>query len=60
MAEAVSRRAVTMEARLRSQVSPNENCGGQTGTGSGLSTSVFPCQLLHPWELVGSLDTPSG
>ena len=44
MAEAVSRQAVTREARLRSQVSPNENCGGQSGTGSGLSTSVFPCQ----------------
>jgi len=44
MAEAVSRRAVTMEARLRSQVSPIENCGGQSGTGSGFTTSVVPCQ----------------
>jgi len=44
MAAAVSRRAVTMEARLRSQVNATENCGGESGTGSGPSTWVFPCQ----------------
>jgi hypothetical protein len=37
MAQVVCRRPLTMEARVRTQVSPCEICGGQ-------STSVFPCQ----------------
>jgi hypothetical protein len=52
MAETVSRRAVTMQARLRSQVSPNENCGGQSGTGSGPSTSVII--IIPPIRLSGT------
>ena len=44
MAEEVSRWAVTTKAQVRSQVSPYEICGGQSGTGTGLSTSFFPCQ----------------
>jgi hypothetical protein len=47
MAQAVSRRPLTAEARVRSRVSPGEICGGQSGTRTGFSpsTSVFPCQF---------------
>ena len=47
MAQAVSRRPVTADARVRSRVSPRGICGGQSGTGTGFlpSTSVFPCQF---------------
>jgi hypothetical protein len=47
MAPAVSRRPLTAEARVRSRISPCGICGGQSGTGTGVSTStsVFPCQF---------------
>jgi hypothetical protein len=47
MAQAVSRRSLTAEARDRSRVSPCGIFGGQSGTGTGFSpsTSVFPCQF---------------
>jgi hypothetical protein len=47
MAQAVSRRLLTAEARVRSRVSPFGICGGQSGNGTGFSpsTSVFPCQF---------------
>jgi hypothetical protein len=47
MAQAVSRRPLTAETRVRSRVSPCRICGGQSGTETGFSpsTSVFPCQF---------------
>ena len=47
MAQAVSRRRLTAEARVQSRVSQCGVCGGQSGTGTGFSPSnlVFPCQF---------------
>jgi hypothetical protein len=47
MAQAVSRRPPTAEARVRSRFSPCGICGVQSGTGTDFSpsTSVFPCQF---------------
>jgi hypothetical protein len=46
MAQVVSRRPLTAEARVRARVNPCGICGGQSGTGTGSSPSstVFPCQ----------------
>jgi hypothetical protein len=51
MAQAVSRRPLTAEARVRAEVSPG---AGETGTGTGFfpSTSVFPCRNHPPWLYV--------
>jgi hypothetical protein len=50
MAQAVRRRSVTVEFRVRSQVSPCETCGGQfkIGTCFSPSTSVFPLSVSIP------------
>jgi hypothetical protein len=47
MAQAVSRRPLTAEVRVRSRVGQCGISGGQSGTGTGFSpsTSVFPCQF---------------
>jgi hypothetical protein len=47
MSQAVSRRLLTTEARVRSRVRPCGICGEQSSTGTGFSpsTSVFPCQV---------------
>ena len=37
MAQAVSRRPLTAEARVRSRVGPRGICDGQSGTGTGLA-----------------------
>jgi len=46
MAEAVSRRPLTPQARVLSLISPRDICGGHGSCGTGLSPSipVFPCQ----------------
>jgi hypothetical protein len=46
MAQAVSSRPLTVEARICAQVSPCRICGGQSGSGTGFSpcSSYFPCQ----------------
>jgi hypothetical protein len=46
MAQVVSRRPLTEEARVRARVKPFGICGGQSGTGTGFSrsSSVFPCR----------------
>jgi hypothetical protein len=47
MAQAVSPRPLTAEARVQSRVSPCGICGGRSGTRTGFSpsTSGFPCQF---------------
>jgi hypothetical protein len=54
MAQAVSRRPLTAEARVRFRVSSCGICGGQSGTGTGFSpnTSVYPCQFHSTGALV--------
>jgi hypothetical protein len=46
-AQAVSRRPLNTDARVRSRISLCGICGGQscTGTGFSPSTSIFPCQF---------------
>jgi hypothetical protein len=46
MSQAVSRRPLTAESRVRARVNPFGICGRQSGTGTGISpsSSVFPCQ----------------
>jgi hypothetical protein len=51
MAQVVSRRPLTAEARVRSWVSSCGICGGKNGTGTGFcpSTSVFfPVNFIPP------------
>jgi hypothetical protein len=47
MAQALSRRPLTRDIRVRSRVSTCGICGGQIGNGTRFSTitSVFPCQF---------------
>ena len=49
MAQAVGRLLVIAKARVRSQVSPFEICGEQSGTGTAgcTSASVFPTSLSY-------------
>jgi hypothetical protein len=48
MAQAVSRRFLTAEARVHDRVSLCEICDGQSGNGTGFSpsSSIFRCQYL--------------
>jgi hypothetical protein len=47
MAQAVSSRPLTTEARVRSRVSPCRICGWQSGTGTGFSPVNFISPVLH-------------
>jgi hypothetical protein len=61
MAQAVRRRPLTAETRVRARVNPCGMRGRQSGTDTGLSpsSSVFPCpynftvalQLINTWEM---------
>jgi hypothetical protein len=53
MAQVVSRRPLTAEARVQARVNPCGICGGQSGTGTDFSpsSSVFPCQYIIPLSL---------
>ena len=50
MAQAVGRWSIRAEAWVRSQVSLDEICGGQsvTGTGFSPSTSAYPASIIPP------------
>jgi hypothetical protein len=55
MAQVVSRRPLTAEARVRALVNPCGICGGESGTGTGFppSSSVFACL----YNSTGALET---
>jgi hypothetical protein len=50
MAQAVSRRPLTADSRVRAQVNPCGICVGQSGTGTGFSPSslVSPVSIIPP------------
>jgi hypothetical protein len=49
MAQVLSRRPLTVEARIHALVNPFGICGGQSGSGAGFasSSSVFPLSMYH-------------
>jgi hypothetical protein len=53
MAQVVSRRPLTAEARVRARFNPCGISAGQSGTGTGFSpsSSVFPCHYIIPPSL---------
>ena len=57
MAEAVSRKPLTAEPRVRSRVNPFGICGGQSGTGTGfpLSITFYRCSITRKKEKTNHL-----
>jgi hypothetical protein len=53
MAQEISRRTLTAEARVRAPVNPCGICGRQSGSGTGFSrsSSGFPCQYHSTVDL---------
>jgi hypothetical protein len=51
MAQAVSRRLLTAEARVRARVGPSGICGGLTGTGTVFLRvlRISPVSITPPW-----------
>jgi hypothetical protein len=48
MVQVVSRRPLTVEARVRARVNPCRICGGKSGTGTGFSEFLgFPLSIYH-------------
>ena len=45
MAEAVSRRPLTPQARVLSLISPRDICGGHSSCGTGFSPTGFPLSV---------------
>jgi hypothetical protein len=45
MAQAVSRRPLTAEARVGARVSPCGTCGGQSGNGTGFFRDIRLCPV---------------
>jgi hypothetical protein len=52
MAQAVSRRPLTEQARVRSRISPCGICGGQNGTGTGFSPPPPPSMRFSPVNFI--------
>jgi hypothetical protein len=61
MAQAVRRRPLTAEARVRVRVNPCGICGGQSGTGTGFSpgSSVSPVNIIPLGAAVQRRFSPS-
>jgi hypothetical protein len=62
MAQAVSRRPLTAEARVRGRLDPCGICGGQSGIGTGFSpsSSVFSCHYHSTIAPYSSITAPWG
>jgi len=56
--QTVGRQLFTAEARVRSPTSQCATCGGQSGNGTRLSPSSFPCQYNSTNAPVSFLHLP--
>jgi hypothetical protein len=51
MAQAVSHRPLTAQAWIRARVNPYGICGGQSGTGTGISPSGRSSETVSPIDV---------